>query len=215
MTDLRVVVVGGGRVGFHTAELLSDRGHDVVVVERDGERCERLSDRYVATVIHGDATRPSIMAQADLERTDALLALTGQTGTNLAVCLAAERMEPDLTTVLRTGVDAEGEYEDYVDAVVFPERAGARVAANAVERDVRTLADVTGPLEIVEITVAEEAPVAERELSDVALPRGSLVVSAADGETIAGAGTELVPGRTYVLAVEPGVADEVRQLFRG
>jgi trk system potassium uptake protein TrkA len=215
MSDKRVVVVGGGRVGFRTAEILAGRGHDVLVVERDADRCDEIADEYVATVVNGDATRPSILSQTDLETADALLALTGETGTNLAVCFAASRMEPTLTTVLRTDVGTEGEYEEYVDRVVFPERAGARVAANTVEEEVRTLADVTGPLDVLEMTIAEGAPVDGRTLADVSLPRGSLVVSAADGERIAGADTELVAGRTYVVAVEPDVADEVRQLFRG
>lgn len=215
MSDKRVIVVGGGRVGLRTATLLTEWGHRVIVVERDRDRCEAIADEYVATVVNGDATRPGILRQTDPDDADALLALTGETGTNLAVCLAVERMAPDLTTVLRTDIDAGGEYEGYVDKVVFPERAGARVAANAVEDEVRTLSDVTGAVDVVEVTLAEGAPVAGRTLAAVSLPTGSLVVSAADGETIARGDTELVPGRTYVVATEPGVADEVRQLFRG
>ena len=47
------------------------------------------------------------------------------------------------------------------------------------------------------------------------LPTGNLVVSGSDGDTIAGKGTELLAGRSYILAVEPAVADEVVALFRG
>lgn len=215
MASLRVVVAGGGRVGERTAELMDDRGHDVVVVEQDPERVEALSDEYIATVIQGDATRPSILEQAGLDRADAVAALTGRTGVNLATCMVATRLEPGLQTVMRTDREVGDEYDEFVDAVTFPERAGARATANAIERDVRTLTEATGALDILEVRVAEGAPVAGRELADIALPRGSLVVSDAAGDTIAGPETVLEPGQSYVLAVAPDVADEVMNLMRG
>jgi trk system potassium uptake protein TrkA len=215
VASLRVVVAGGGRVGERTAELMDDRGHDVVVVEQDPERVEALSDEYIATVIQGDATRPSILEQAGLDRADAVAALTGRTGVNLATCMVATRLEPGLQTVMRTDREVGDEYDEFVDAVTFPERAGARATANAIERDVRTLTEATGALDILEVRVAEGAPVAGRELADIALPRGSLVVSDAAGDTIAGPETVLEPGQSYVLAVAPDVADEVMNLMRG
>jgi trk system potassium uptake protein TrkA len=213
--QLRVLIAGGGRVGARTARLLADRGHDPVVVEGDPDVAAAVSDDYVATVINGDATRPSILRQAGLDRTDVVAALTGATGTNLAVCMAASRLAPGVETVLRVDSRTDDEYDEFVDDVVFPEHAGARAAANTVERDVRALEDVTGEIEIVEVRVRETAPVAGKALTDVTLPRGSLVVSDADGSRIAGSETELVAGRSYVVAVEPAVTDEVMNLFRG
>jgi trk system potassium uptake protein TrkA len=213
--DKRFVVVGGGRVGLRTAVLLRDRAHRVVVVEQDERRCEEIVDEYVATVIEGDATRPGVLKQADLDRTDAVLAMTGHTGTNLAVCLAVDRLASHVQTVMRADRPRVEEYADLVDTVIFPERAGARVAANAVEPQVRALEEVTGEIDVAEVTVAEDAPVAGRTLADVSLPRGCLVVSDADGDSVSTRDTKLVPGRTYVVAIEPGVSDEVRRLFRG
>ncbi|MEF8814782.1 MAG: NAD-binding protein, partial [Halovenus sp.] len=57
----RFVIAGGGRVGLQTAETLADQGHEVVLIESDEERVEELSDAYLGPVIHGDATRPSIL----------------------------------------------------------------------------------------------------------------------------------------------------------
>ena len=215
VAKLRIVIAGGGRVGTQTAELLDDRGHEAVVIEPDGDAAASIGDQYIATVIEGDATRPSILTQVGLDRTDVVAALTGSTGTNLAICMAAERLEPDVTTVMRTEEETGEEYADFVDEVIYAERAAARAAANAVEQDVRALEDVTGDLDIMEIRVAEGAPVAGRPLSEVALPRGSLVVSDADGHRIAGSETVLEPGRQYVVAVEQSVSDEVMNLMQG
>jgi trk system potassium uptake protein TrkA len=216
MTDkLDIVIAGGGRVGFQTAEILTDRGHDVMIIERDEDVCEALADKWMATVIEGDATDPEILDQVDLENKDVIAALTGHTGANLAVCMAAEQMT-DIWTVARIDRASGEHYTRFVDAVVFPERAGARVAANEiVGADVQTLADVTGTLDIMEVRVADGAPAAGKKLSNVRFPRGALIVSDDDGERIAGPKTTLDAGKTYVVAVEPDVVDEVMNLLRG
>jgi len=215
-TDLDVIVAGGGRVGFQTAELLANRGHDVTIVERDEDVVEDIADAWVATVIEGDATDPDIIEEADVERADAVAALTGETGLNLAVCLAARELSPGTRTVARIDRTAGEAYTRFVDEVLFPEAAGARVAANkVVGSDVQTLADVTGDLDIMLIRVAEGAPAADRPLSEVRFPAGSLIVSDDEGHRIARPDTTLNPGKQYVVAVEPDVADEVMNLMRG
>jgi trk system potassium uptake protein TrkA len=213
---LDIVIAGGGRVGFQTAELLVGQDHDVTIVERDGETCDAIADAYVATVVEGDATNPDILEQADIEGADVVAALTGETGLNLAVCMAAKELSPGIRTVARIDRAAGEGYTRFVDAVLFPERAGARVAANEiVGSDVRTLADVTGTLDIMQIRVEEGAPAAGKQLKNVRFPSGTLIISDDDGERIARPDTTLTPGRQYVVAVEPDVVDEVLNLLRG
>lgn len=213
--DLRIVIVGGGRVGLQAARTLDNRGHDVVVVERDPVRSDQIADEYVATVIEGDATKPSVLKQTGLEKTDVLAALTADIGTNLATCLTAERYGSPIRTVMRRTDEETEQYVDLVDSTIFPERAGAQAAVNAVDPGVRALEDMVGDLEILVMEVTEDAPVAGRLLIDVALPEGSLVVSDSNGDTTAGAETVLEPGQSYVVATEPSVEDEVVRLFRG
>jgi trk system potassium uptake protein TrkA len=214
--DLDVIIAGGGRVGFQTAELLVDRGHDVTIIERDERIISDIADEWMVTVITGDATNPGIIEQAGIERADVIAALTGETGLNLAVCLAATELSPDIRTVARIERVSGEEYIRFVDAVVYPERAGARVAANEiVGADVQTLADVTGTLDIMLVRVAEGAPAAGKELQNIRFPTGAIVVSDDDGNRIAGSDTTLTPGRSYVVAVEPDVVEEVMQLMRG
>lgn len=215
--DLRVIIVGAGRVGYHAAEALDDRGHDVIVIERNSDRCERIADAYFATVIEGDGTRPDILRQADPANADAIVGLTPNPGANLGACVLASRLNPDIRTAIRvsTPEGAEG-YEEVVDATIFPERAGARAAVNVITGEIlQSVEALPGELDVAEIRVLEGSPVSGRRLKDVALPRGSLVVSDAAGDRIPDSETVLEAGRTYLVAVEPGVADEVRQLFHG
>lgn len=214
--DKSVIIVGGGRVGFQTAELLSDRGHNVRIIEKDPELCAALTDEWVATVIEGDATDPAILEQGGLETADVVAGLTGLTGVNLAVCMMATRLSPGTRTVARLDHGDGANYTEFVDGIVYPERAGARVATNQiVGSDVQTLADVTGNLDIVSVRVAEGAPAAGKQLRNVRFPAGTLVISAEDGDSVAQPDTELSPGHRYVVAVDPAVADEVMNLLRG
>ncbi len=143
-------------------------------------------------------------------------ALTGKSGLNLAICLAVTELSPEVRTGARIDCASGDSYTRFVDSVIFPERAGARLAANeVVGSDVQALTDVTSTLEIVRIRVAEGAPAAERQLSEIRFPAGTLVVSDDDGSRIARSDTTLTPGDSYVVAYEPDVADEVMNLIRG
>lgn len=211
-----IIIAGGGRVGFQAAELLAARDENVTIIEADDDRVDEIADAWIATVIQGDASDPGILEQAGIEGADTIAALTELTGLNLAVCLLATRLTDEIRTVARVDRETDGSYDQFVDAVVYPEEAGARVAASRTAGDeVRTLSSVTGDIEILEIRVAEGAPAAGRTLTEIAFPAGTLVISDEDGSRISKPETTLTPGSQYVVAVEPGVVDEVLQLMRG
>ena len=215
-SNLDIIIAGGGRVGFQTAEILANRDHDVTIIERDERIVSEIADEWIATVIQGDATSPDIIEQASIEQADAIAALTGESGLNLAVCLAAAELSPEIRTVARIDRSGGESYTRFVDAVLFPERAGARVAVNEIlGSDIQTLADVTGNLDIMLIRVAEGAPAAGKQLTDVRFPAGTLIVSDDDGNRIARPETTLTAGSRYVVALESAVADEVMSLMRG
>ncbi|ESS05521.1 MAG: K+ transport system, NAD-binding component [uncultured archaeon A07HB70] len=212
----RFVIAGGGRIGRRTARELADRGDDVVLIEKEEAQSAALADEHVAVVLHGDATAPSVLEQASLERADAIAALTDEPGTNLAICMAAERIAPDIRTLARTGTGTEDEYDGIADATILPQELSASAAADILSGDeVRTIVGGHHDLEILEIEVAEDAPVAGHPLSDISLPKGSLVISDRNRTQVARADTELDPGEHYIVGVEPDVVDEVLNLFRG
>jgi trk system potassium uptake protein TrkA len=213
--DLRVIVAGGGKVGLRTARLLNDRGHNVVLIESTANRTTELSDEYVASVIRGDASRPSVLRQAQPERSDVIAALTNNEAANFAICTAAQRMA-EIRTVMRTTEEPDDLYTEYVDGTVFPGNLTARSAVNEITGvGVRTMEDVSADLEIIEVEVAEDAPAEGKRLDAVRLPRGSLIIADAKGGRIGGPDTVLEAGTRYIVAVESEVADEVMNILRG
>ena len=218
--DLRVVIVGGHHVGYHASRHLSERGHNVVIIEKDRERVDFLSEQYDATIIHGDGGRQSILRQAGLDRSDVIAALTRYGAmTNIGICTMAMNVEPDIGTVARIDHGDKDEYAGLVDQVVYAEELAANAATNEILHvaggGVQTVQQVTGDITLLELTVSGDAPVADRELRDVSFPRGAVVVAGRDSNQLPGPEMVLEPGLRYLLAVRESVSDEVVRLFRG
>jgi trk system potassium uptake protein TrkA len=210
-----IVIAGGGRVGFRVAEFFRQRGHSVTIIEQDPDRADEQESEGIEIVVD-DATHPSVLSSVLTDETSVIGALTDSDSINLAVCLAARTFQPDIRTVARI-TDADGdEYEQLIDKVVFPERASVKTAVNALSgSDVRTFEDVTGEMEVFDIRVADNSPVAGQLLDDAGLPEGSLVISGAGGERTATSETQLEAGKRYIVAADPDASDAVLSAFRG
>lgn len=218
-TDLRILIVGGGRVGQKTSELLLEYGHEPVLVERDADLASELRDAAAqyTDVVHGDATSPETLREAAVETADVVIALTQTTRTNIAVCEAARELAPSIRTVAR--LDREPTPDDEsagVDEFVYPEHAGARVAVDLALGDpVRPIANLETSLEVVALKATAEAPAAGKPLADVLVPSDATVIADMDGEELADGETVVTPGSRYLIATKPAVADDLKKLFRG
>jgi trk system potassium uptake protein TrkA len=83
---LRVVVLGGGKVGGFLARELRSAGHAVIVIERDQRHAERVAEETGALTLEGDGTDLTLIAQLDLRKTDLFVAVTGRDDDNLVAC---------------------------------------------------------------------------------------------------------------------------------
>lgn len=86
---MRVVLVGGGKVGSFLAKELLPAGHGVTVIEPDPDRAQMLADEEEAVVIQGDGTNVSVLEAGDAHRADWLFAVTGRDEVNLVACQLA------------------------------------------------------------------------------------------------------------------------------
>lgn len=86
---MKVVIVGGGKVGHHLASVLRKDRTPVVVIELDAERAHEVADDTGALVINGDGTDVRILEEADMEHATRLVAVTGSDEDNLVACQLA------------------------------------------------------------------------------------------------------------------------------
>ena len=96
------VICGLGGVGFQVVQQLHNSGHEVVVIERDAT-CRFIGPvrAMKIPVILGDANVPTILESANLQRANALLALTSDDTANLEIALTTKSFAPKLRVVVR------------------------------------------------------------------------------------------------------------------
>jgi trk system potassium uptake protein TrkA len=87
---MRVMIVGGGEFGERLAEELSREKSEVILIEKDEARAEHLGEKLSSIVLFGDATDKGIMKHANIEKCDAVFAVTGDDKINSSVCELAK-----------------------------------------------------------------------------------------------------------------------------
>lgn len=140
-----VMIVGGGRIAYYLAKLLSDTGRNIKLIELNDERCQHMSDMLDdVTVIHGDGTDQDILEEQCIDGQDALIALTGIDEENIIVSMYAESkgVNKVITKVNRHSYSILNDIG--LETVVSPQI----VAGNLVTRYVRALHNSAGNSQI-------------------------------------------------------------------
>lgn len=90
---MRVLIVGGGKVGSHLAETLAAQNNEISLVEVDEERCALLKDELPKGVALtcGDGDEPLVLEEAGIRAVDAVVAATGHDEDNLVVTLLGKQ----------------------------------------------------------------------------------------------------------------------------
>lgn len=89
---MRIAIIGATAVAVMTARYLIDRGHDVILIERDRERIDELSEQLDCGFIHGDGSRPDILREVGPERTDHLICLSNSDQDNIIASLVGRSL---------------------------------------------------------------------------------------------------------------------------
>lgn len=89
---MKIVIIGAGEVGFHLATRLSQEKHDLVVVDGDGKKCEKIQEILDIAVIHGDGASQHVLKEAGLGSADMLIAATTVDEVNILACMVASKM---------------------------------------------------------------------------------------------------------------------------
>ncbi len=97
-----IIVVGGGKVGYHLAKALLAEGHEVLVIERDRSRIDYICSELGSICLLGDGCEAAIQAEAGTARADMLIAVTGDDEDNLVACQVAKHKFKVPRTIARS-----------------------------------------------------------------------------------------------------------------
>jgi trk system potassium uptake protein TrkA len=89
----RVLIVGGGRIGYRLAVLLEKKSIHTKIIEQSNDRCNALAKTLNKTVVLcGDGSDQDLLREENIRDMDALVAVTDNEETNILVSLLGKRM---------------------------------------------------------------------------------------------------------------------------
>jgi trk system potassium uptake protein TrkA len=194
---MRIIIVGGGNVGYYLAKKLVQDKHFVSIIEKDVGMCEKIARDMNVLVINGDGCDPDFLEDAGVDKADVVAAVTGEDEDNLVICQLAKETYNVRRTVARVN-DSRNEHAFNELGVDVPIDSTA-IIAKIIEEEVsfkdfvNLMTFKRGKLSIVRIDLTEESPVCGRQVMDIKLPGDSVLVSIIRGEGV------IIPKGTTVL----------------
>ncbi|MEE8594805.1 MAG: Trk system potassium transporter TrkA [Gemmatimonadota bacterium] len=205
---MRVLIVGGGQVGFQLAKRLSEEDQDVVLIDLDPQRTTYVSEQLDLITVTGNGASLPVLEKAGLSGAGMLLAVTSQDQSNIVACLLASQFDVDLRVAR---ISAPEYYEPDsalarelfgIDLVISPEREVAWETLQLLVSEAATefVHFMDDRVRLVGVRIREGAPVVaksmaqlDHELSDLRfvavaivrdgkteIPRGSSRIEAGD-----------------------------------
>lgn len=216
---MRVVIVGGGEIGFALAQGLAAH-NEVFVIDHKPEIADRFEPLDVQFVL-GAATSREVLVTAGTERADVFVACTGLDEVNIVSCGIARQLATPRTICfvsredfLRSGEKARGLAGFGIDRVIWPEAQLAEEMERIIRvpgaLDAETFAD--GAIRLVEYRLEPDSPFIGR-IADLHLPHNSLIVAVRRGDDffIPRGASGLQAGDKVLVMGSPEALKEARQ----
>lgn len=218
----RLIIIGGGNVGLTIAKNLeqqSTRMH-VKIIEKNRACAEAAADALERTIVlHGDGMDMELLAEANLETADAVLAVTDDDKTNMLACARAKAEGCPMAIALvndPTLSNLMGPLN--IDAFVNPRSTTVSSILRHIRhgrvRAVYSIGDAEA--EVIEAQVMSSSSIAGKRIKDIDLPEGSIIGAIQKGDDIlrpTGA-TKIEEGDVVVIFTLAQDVPEVERLFQ-
>lgn len=168
---MKVVIIGGGKLGEALAQLLIKEKHDVVVIEKNEKLAEELAEKLDALVLHGDGSNKNILKDANIQDVDAVVAVTGDDKTNLMVCEIAKNANvPTIITRINNSENETIFTKIGISNIIDTTRLSVLAFKQALERPGKQLTNIVagGKGEVFEVTVREDSKIIGKKISEFA-----------------------------------------------
>jgi trk system potassium uptake protein TrkA len=177
--DVRnVMIMGGSRIAVRTAQYVPDY-MQVKIVDNDINRCNRLTELLddKTMIINGDGRDMDLLIEEGLKNTEAFVALTGNSETNILACLAAKRMGVEKTVAEVENIDYIGMAESLdIGTVIKKMIAASHIYQMMLDADVSNVKCLTfANADVAEFTVPAGAKITKHFIKDLGLPKGTTI----------------------------------------
>lgn len=169
-----IVVVGAGKVGYNLTRALLAEGQEVLVIEKDPVKAERIVTNLGGTAVQGDGAEVSTLQLAGVERADVVAAVTGDDEDNLVVAQVAKlRFDVPRTVARINNPRNEAVFSQLgIDATV----SATQIILSVIQQEipehpfVHLLTLQEGGIEFVELQLTPSAFAVGKSLSAMTVP---------------------------------------------
>ena len=218
----RVVILGGGNVGLAVAKALEGRAERLRarVIEKNRACAERAADELERTIVlHGDGMNMDLLAEAGIDRADAILAVTDDDKTNLLASVRAKTAGCPMAIALVNDPTLVPLMEPLeIDAYINPRATTVSSILRHIRhgrvRGVYSLGDAEA--EVIEAQILSPSSLAGRQIRDIDFPEGVMVGAVEkNGEMVKPTGsTRIDEGDVIVVFALADDVPEVERLFQ-
>lgn len=194
-----VMIMGGGNTAVTAVKMLPEY-MSAKIIEKDMQRCEELNEIFEKDilVINGDGRDLSLLKEEGIKSTQAFVALTAHTETNILACLTAKRMGVRKTVAMVENVDYVSMAERLDIGTVINKKSIAashiyQMMLDANVQNVRFL--MSANADVAEFVPVQGSKVTRRPVKEIKLPHGSTI-----GGLVRGDKGMLVSGNTQIEA---------------
>ena len=219
-TVRKVMILGGGKVGFYLASLLVNEKIDVTVIELNRDKCVNIKEKLPGVeVINGDGTDINLLEEEMFHTFDAYVAATGIDEANLLMSLVVKRagIYKSVAKISRTNYDGIIDKLN-IDAVFNKSYITASEILKVIRGNDSQAVSLllNAQVECNEFILNNKLAICGKSLKDLALPKGILFIALIRGEeTIVPNGdTVLEDGDKAVVFATKNEISNMKNLFK-
>ncbi len=216
-----IIVVGGGRVGYHLVKVLLEEGHEVLLLDKSATVCRIINDELGGICTQGDGCEAATLADIGTARADMFVAVTGDDEDNLIACQVARHKfnVPRIIARLRNPQNEPLFKKLGVDVTV----SATNMILEAIEREVPThplthlLTLRDKGLVLVDVRVPAESKAVGKLISALELPQGSvaiLIIHKDRGPEVPAPDTVLQAEDQVIAVTSPELEETLRAALR-
>ena len=209
-----VVIVGCSESGYRLSKALIASGHEVIVIEKDLERFQLLTEELGSVALFGNGTDEVTLKRAGVTRADVVVSLTGEDATNLVVSQMTKHVfqVPRTMAIIKDPKNEPIFHEVGVDVVVNSTHLVlASLEEGVPGRPLVHLMNLRAPgMELVSVSIPEDSNIVGKRLSEIELPPNSFIslVIKKSGATLP-TGRSVVEPDDELVAVTPAGNEQI------
>lgn len=182
---MKIVIAGGGKVGAVLCAEFASQENNVMLIETNETLFDKLMSRYDLSGVIGNAASYEIQQEAGVDTSQIFIAVTNSDEINIIACILAKRLgarytiarvrNPEYSQHMKDVSDSLG-----IDLMINPEMEAARNMARMVKFPtvVQSQPFVSGQVELLEVDIKADGPLANLPVSDFKTKFGNLLVCA-------------------------------------